>query len=300
MKKILRLAAWGVGGVVVVLALAGGALYAASQRRIDRTFAVRPHTVSVPTDSLALARGQHVATAISKCADCHGVDLGGKLFIDEAPVARLWATNLTRGEGGIAASYTDADWERAIRHAVGPGDRALLFMPSLEFQFLSDDDVGALIAYLKTVPPVDRAPVPNRVGPIARALLLKGGLDLVPAEKVEHATHPAPAPVGVTPEYGRYLVEVGGCRGCHGPTLSGGPIPGTPPDWKPASNLTPEGIGHYTEEDFFRALREAKRPSGAPIDSLMPVKFTKDLTDDEIRALWLFIKTVPPKAYGGR
>jgi mono/diheme cytochrome c family protein len=300
MKKLLRAAAWGVAGVVVLLAIAGGALYFASQRRIDGKFAVSAHTVSVPTDSLALARGRHIATAISKCADCHGLDLGGRQFIDEPPVARLWATNLTRGQGGVGATYTDADWERAVRHGVGPNDRALLFMPSLEYQHLSDDDLGALIAYLRSLPPVDRAPVVNSVGPIARALMLKGDLDLLPAERVAHATHPAPAPVGVTPEYGEYLAEVGGCRGCHGPTLSGGPIPGTPPDWKPAANLTPTGIGHYTEEDFFRALREAKRPGGAPIDSLMPVKFTKDLTDDEIRALWLFLKTVPAKDYGHR
>jgi len=173
-------------------------------------------------------------------------------------------------------------------------------MPSLEYQFLSDDDSGALIAYLKSLPPVDREPVPNSVGPVGRALLLKGDLDLLHAEGVAHGQHPAPPPVGVTPEYGGYLAEVGACKGCHGPTLSGGHIPGTPPDWKPASNLTPTGIGHYTEEDFFRALREAKRPGGAPIDSLMPVKFTKLMTDDEIRALWLYLKTVPGKAFGGR
>jgi len=114
MKKLLRLAAWGVGGVVVVLVLAGAALYFASQRRIDRKFAVSAHSVSVPTDSLALARGRHIATAISRCADCHGLDLGGAVFIDEPPVARLYAANLTSGKGGVGASFTDADWERAI------------------------------------------------------------------------------------------------------------------------------------------------------------------------------------------
>ena len=96
-------------------------------------------------------------------------------------------------------------------------------------------------------------------------------------------------------------MTVGGCKGCHGPTLSGGPIPGTPPEWKPAANLTPTGIGHYTEKDFFAALREGKRPSGTTIDTTyMPVRWTKLMTDDETRAVFMYLKTVAPKAYGGR
>lgn len=300
MKKILRALAWGAAAAVVVLVLAAGALYYLSQQRLDRQWTVAGHAPATPADSLALQRGRHLATAISKCGDCHGADLGGAQFIDEPPVARLYGTNLTRGRGGIGASYSDLDWERAIRHAVRPDGAGLLFMPSLEFQFLSDDDVAALIAYLKSVPPVDRDRVPNSVGPIARALYLKGDLALVPAERVAHDVHPAAAPMGVSVAYGRYLSEIGGCTGCHGEGLSGGRIPGTPPAWKPASNLTPTGIGHYTEEDFFRALRDGKRPGGVTIDSLMPFRSTRLMTDDEIRSLWLYLQTVPPKAYGGR
>jgi len=106
--------------------------------------------------------------------------------------------------------------------------------------------------------------------------------------------------MGVTVEYGHYIAAIAGCKGCHGPGLSGGPIPGGPPEWKPAANITPTGIGHYKETDFFLALREGKRPGGAPIDSLMPFRYTKDMTDDEIRALYMYLKTVPPKPYGGR
>jgi cytochrome c553 len=143
--------------------------------------------------------------------------------------------------------------------------------------------------------------MPNRVGPVGRGLYVKGDVALVPAELIDHtAAHPAVVLPGVTVEYGRYLVVGGGCGGCHGPGLSAGHVPGTPPDWKPAANITPEGIGHYTEADLFRALREGKRPGGAPIDPFMPFEDTKNLSDDEIRALWLSLQTVPPKAFGGR
>lgn len=301
MKKLLRVGVWIVAVVVVVVIVAGSALYYTTQRRLDKKWDVAGHSLTIPTDSLALERGRRIATTISKCSGCHTADFGGGVFIDALPMARLYSANLTRGKGGIGGQLSDLDWERAIRHGVKPDGSVLLFMPSQEFEHINDEDMASLIAYLKTLPPVDREVGRNSVGPIGRILFAKGELQLVPVEIVNHAaTHPAPVPMGATAEYGRYIVDIGGCNGCHGPGLSGGKIPGTPPEWKPASNITPTGIGHYTEEDFFRALREGKRPGGVPIDSLMPFRFTKDMTDDEIRAVYLFLKTVPPKAYGNR
>jgi len=301
MKKLLRVVAWTLGAVVVVVVVAGCALYIASQRRIDRKWQVAGHALTIPTDSLSLERGRRLATTIGKCVDCHRADFGGGVFVDVPPVARLYTANLTRGKGGVGGQLSDLDWERAIRHGVKPDGSALLYMPAQEATNLTDEDAAALIAYLKSLPPVDREPGANSVGPIGRALFLKGDLELIPAELITHdAPHPTPVPMGATAAYGNYLASIGGCKGCHGPTLSGGHIPGTPPEFKPAANLTPEGIGHYKEEDFFRALRDGKRPGGAPIDSLMPFRLTRDMTDDEIRAVWLYLKTVPPKAFGGR
>jgi mono/diheme cytochrome c family protein len=91
------------------------------------------------------------------------------------------------------------------------------------------------------------------------------------------------------------------CTGCHGPGLSGGPIAGGPPDWPPAANLTPTGLGHYTEADFIRALREGVRPGGVPIDAAMPVaRITRHMTDVELRALYAYLRSVPPRPYGSR
>ena len=286
--------------VIALCAVAGAALYFTTQGRMDKKYAIAGHPLQIPTDSLAIQRGRRLASTIAKCSDCHTVDFGGGVFIDAPPVARLFAANLTRGKGGIGGQLSDLDWERAIRHGVKPDGSALKFMPSQEFTDLTDEDAAALIAYLKSLPPVDREMGTNSVGPIGRALFAKGDLALIPAEIINHtAAHPAPVPMGATAAYGEYLANIG-CKGCHGAGLSGGHIPGTPPEWKDAANLTPTGIGHYTEDDFIRALRTAKRPNGAPIDALMPVKFTKDLTDDELRALFAYLKTVPNKATGGR
>ena len=301
MQRILKRILVGTGVLVLLLVVAVGALYAVTQRRIDQKLTVAGHLVTAPTDSASVQRGRHIATSITKCTECHGADLGGRTFIDVPPVARLQALNLTSGKGGTGA-FTDLDWERAIRHGVAPGGRKLLYMPSVEFQYLNDADFGALLAYLKSVPPVDREFPPSTVGPVGRFLLVKGDLPLLNADVIRHDV-PPPAAVAVAPtvEYGRYIVDVGGCRGCHGPTLSGGRIPGTPPDFPPAANITPEGIGHYTEADFFLALREGKRPSGAMLDTIhMPVRATRGMTDDETRAVYAYLKTVPRKATGGR
>ena len=97
----------------------------------------------------------------------------------------------------------------------------------------------------------------------------------------------------MTPEYGYYLARLGGCIGCHGSNLAGQRVPGATPDIPPAANLTPSGIGHYSDADFIRALREGKRPDGSPINPFMPLTATKHLTDDEILAIRAYLRTVP-------
>src|SRR5690606_25887190 len=143
---------------------------------------------------------------------------------------------------------------------IGPDGKPLLFMPSQEFYPLSDEDLGALIAYLESLPAVDHTPGKSSVGPLGRVLFLAGQLPLLPAEMIDHDAErratPAPGP---TAEYGAYLAT--GCTGCHGAGFSGGKIPGTPPEFPAASNITPHeatGIGTWAEADFFRALREGR------------------------------------------
>lgn len=300
MLRKLGYAALALAGVLIV---ASGAVFGITQVRIDRHYddvAVRP--LSVPTDSAGIALGQRLA-AIRGCAGCHAPDLSGSAVIEDGMVAKLYASNLTRGQGGVASHYDPALFARAIRNGVGWDGRALLLMPSQEFHGMSDDDIGAIIAYIESVPPVDHVQPKSSVGPLGRALFLAGQVELVPAELVDHDAEPVAAVErGVTVEYGRYLAA--GCAGCHGAGYSGGKVPGTPPDFIPAANLTPDpetGLGTWTEADLFRALRDGKRPDGTELDGrFMPWRETAKFTDDEIRAVWLFLQSLPATPEGNR
>src|SRR5690606_10463369 len=105
---------------------------------------------------------------------------------------------------------------------------------------------------------------------------------------------------GVTVEYGRYVAN--GCIGCHGPNLSGGKIAVGPPNWPDAANLTPPPDGHvakWTEADFMRAIREAKRPDGSELNPVMPRVFAH-MDDTELKAIWKYLETLPAVPTGVR
>jgi mono/diheme cytochrome c family protein len=207
-------------------------------------------------------------------------------------MGRLVTTNLTSGKGGVLANYTDAQLARAIRHGVKPDGTPTLFMPAQEFNHFTDDDVAALVAYIRSLPPVDNVLPPTKLKMLARVLYVTKKLDLVPAELIDHTRKPVPIVPGVTREYGEYLAETGGCFGCHGRGLSGGAIPGAPPSFPKATNITPTGIGKWTEVQFMQAMRSGTRPDGRAIDRFMPWEYVGQLTDDELRALWLFLSSV--------
>jgi mono/diheme cytochrome c family protein len=251
--------------VLVVLALivivALTAISIMSKRVLANRFEVTPGVVNVPTDSASIERGQHLATAIGKCVECHGEDLGGQ-SMDLGPMGTFPAANLTTGKGG--RNRTDADWVRAIHHGVGEGGRPLVFMPALPFSRFSASDLGAIIAWVKSRPPVDREIPPLKLGPIGRLLLAKQPARLVAALAIDHA---APLPADVTPgptaEYGAYLAVVGGCTYCHGNNLAGG-IKEGPPGTPASANLRPDGpTAQWTEADFTRRFAPASDRTGA-------------------------------------
>jgi mono/diheme cytochrome c family protein len=291
------------GGLVLAVAMILSAIFVFSTQTLNRAIEYTDSSPPTTRDSASLARGNHLARAIGKCVDCHGADLGGQVIIDGMPFARVVAPNLTSGRGGIAEDRSDDDFLRAIRHGIGANGQALALMPSRNYWHMGDDDVGAMIGYLRSIPAVDRELPATSFGLVGRTLLLKGDLDdMFEAKSMDHtARRPPPPAADTTADYGRYLAEIGGCTGCHGPGLSGGPIPGAPPEMKPATNITPENIGSWTEADFFKALREGVRPNGIPIDTVnMPIPLTREMTDLETKAIYMYLKTVPAKAHGNR
>ncbi len=299
-----RIARWIIGVFLVLSAVAGIALttiYFRSAKRLDYRWTIPPEGVLVPTDSATIAYGAHIAT-LQGCDGCHASTLGGGPFMDAPGVARLFASNLTRGDGGIGARYTDADWVRAIRHAVAPDGRGLSFMPSQNYQRLNDRDLGALIAWLKQLPPVDAVRPGPSVGVLGRVMLVMGSLPLLTAERIDHqAPRSASVEIGPTIAYGEYLA--GGCRGCHGETFSGGEIPGGTA-MAPSRNLTPDsasGIGRWSLSDFRAAMRIGQLPEGVVMDSVaMPIKISREFTDDETAALFAYFKSLPAKPWGNR
>ncbi|RYD84650.1 MAG: cytochrome c, partial [Verrucomicrobiaceae bacterium] len=274
--------------VLVLLSVAFvfvGGVYALSARRLNRHHTVLAVPVGIPEGQGSVARGAHLV-ATRGCADCHGADLGGAKVVENPAIGRMHGPNLTKGAGGVTANYQEEDWVRSIRHGINPKGWPLVLMPSHEYAEMSDQDFADLIAYLKSVPPVDRETVPVSVGPVARLLILTGEMRLA-AEVIDHTgLRPSTVQPGVTPEYGRYLAA--GCTGCHGPNYSGGKIAGGPPEWPAASNLTAGEMGamkNWTESDFMTALKTGHRPNGTEINPVMPRAFGK-MTEEEMKALW--------------
>lgn len=293
MKKILPRVLLGLG---VLLLLCAGAVYAVSSMKLAARYDVPVVAIETSTDSAVVARGAHVAR-IRGCVDCHGEDLSGRHFFDAMPVASLWGTNLTSGANGVGATYSDEDFVRAIRSGVRPDGSALLFMPSYEYRALGPEDLGALVSWIKSVPPVDTEPFDQTVGPLGRALYVSGQLPLVPADIIDHSDLAFEQPEArVSAEYGEYLTT--GCTGCHGSDLAGGAFGGMPPDWPTPANLTPDqatGMGSWSQEDFLRFAETGITPDGRELDPVyMPWPALQAMTDMERDAVWMYLRSLPP------
>jgi len=169
--------------LLTVLSLVGGA-------RLNRTYDVQAENFAIPTDAESIAAGKHWAKAI--CIGCHEPDLSGGPFF-EAPFGYFDAANLTSGQGGLGASYSDEDWIRSLRHGLRPDGTPVLLMPSHSFWYFSDEDLGELIAYIKSLPPVDQGIREPSLNILGKALLATGmfGEFILPAEVIAHDARPA-------------------------------------------------------------------------------------------------------------
>jgi len=290
MKKIFKWIGIVLGSLLGLTLLAAGILFFIGNSRLSKTYDFPPSGIVVPTDTASIEYGKHRVETL--CADCHAEDLGGVIgWTVVGPLATIDSANLTSGEGGIAEEFTtDEDYVNAIRHGIDPEGKPI-YMPAVAaFQHISDEDLGAMIAYLKTVPPVDRKTNGSQFTALGKIIFATGMFGDLPVEVVAHENNVTAPTAGATVEYGEYLVNIGDCRACHGQDLAGGSYP-DPAVTQPVPNLTPGGeLGAWTEEQFIQIMRTG----GALNPELMPVKEIGKLSDDELKSIWMYLHSLPP------
>ena len=298
MKKFLLRAL----AVLALLALAAGITFGVfawiGERKMKRTVEVRVVPVPYTKDRAALKQGKYLFETRG-CAECHGTDGRGLVFLD-TPAIYVRAPNITAGPGGAVADYNEGDWVRTIRHGVDPQGRALLVMPSEDYNRLSDADLAALVAYVRSLPPVKGESAEIRM-PVHVRALYGAGIIKDAAEKIDHRKPPSPAMTpAVNAEYGAYVAAM--CTGCHRASFSGGPIAGAPPDWPPAANLTGgEGSimpAYATPEAFISMMRTGKRPGGSEVSRVMPFLALRNMNDTDLGAIFVYLKSLPPRRTG--
>jgi mono/diheme cytochrome c family protein len=290
----------------VVAALAGAALATGTvlaERRMARHVEVAVAPFALPGDAASLERGRYLYTTRG-CTDCHGSDGAGRTLVDKDGL-KVAGPHIGNGPGSVTARYDTADWARAIRHGVAPGGRPLLIMPSQDYNRLTDADLGALVAYLKQLP---AAPAQQAGGqavlqlPLPMRVLYGFGAIPDAASMIDHRLPPEqPVPEGATVEHGRYVAQM--CIGCHGAGFAGGKVPGGPPDWPAAANLTPGPGGvlaRYADATAFaRMMRTGLRPDGSKV-AVMPFEALAGMNDTDLEAMYRFLKTLPPRETGSR
>jgi mono/diheme cytochrome c family protein len=286
--------------LAALFALAAAGLVAGMQlaeQKMRRKVDVRVTAVQPRSDAQAMAQGRYLYVSRG-CIDCHGADGAGRTFIDDGHM-RVAGANITPAPGSAVDTYTNQDWVRAIRHGVSARGRALMIMPSQDYNRLTDDDLAALLGYIQNLPPVSGG---GKVFDMPAPVLALYGFGMIQdaASKIDHTLPPEkPVPAGVNLAHGAYVANI--CLSCHGDRLKGGKIPGAPPDWPSAANLTP-GAGTamtaYTDANaFIRLFKTGQRPDGTPV-KVMPFDSLREISETDMRALYLYLKSLPPQPHG--
>ncbi len=286
-RKTLKWVGYALAGLLGLLVLGFTLVYYITETRLNQVYEIQPAAVTV-SESPPVELTSYQRMLISFCTECHGPGMGGMMMENDPMVAVLGAPNLTRGQGGVAGSLDDSGWVRAIRHGVGRDGQSLLVMPSNLFNHLSDADLAVIIAHVKSLPPVENQIPEITLGPMGRWFVLQDPSILV-AAVIDHQMPRPPDPQpAVSVEYGRYLAVV--CTTCHAENMAGGPSESS------GLNLTPAGdLGSWTEADFLHAIRTGETPEGETMDPVeMPWKEISLLSDDDLKAIWLYLQTLPP------
>ena len=253
----------------------------------------------------SVERGNYLVNTIMGCGNCHTpVGPNGPEFdkalsgmmVENSEAFTAVASNIT--PAGRVADWSDEELARAIREGIRP-DGSLIGppMPFEVYSKISDDDLASIVAYLRTVPAVENDPGTS-----------KYNIPLPPAWGPP-VTTVAAVPEGVTVEYGAYLAgPLGHCTVCHTPQmqngqfdfenqLGAGGMQFAQPDGSMVTvpNITPNGIGEYTDEQIATIITHGKRPDGSAMHPPMPYGFFANMKPDDVSAIILYLRSLPPK-----
>lgn len=302
----------GVSVLVLAVLLAGGISATVGWRPIVGP-KIRPLTSRTfePTPA-RLARGKYLAHNVAGCLYCHSdLDIGaegtgitfragtegaGRGLADEG-LPFVSTPNLTPA---AARHWSDDGLARAIREGIGNDGRTLFpMMPYANYRHMSDEDVASVIVYLRSLKPIDR-PTPKPQIPFPLNRLINSAPQPIDGS--------VPEPDLSTPvKRGEYMITLAGCGDCHTPMndrgeylahlrLAGGaPITGSGRPMAASRNLTPsdDGIPYYTEDLFLEVLRTG-RVKERQLSDLMPWKYYSGMTDEDLKAIFAYLKTVKP------
>lgn len=266
----------------------------------DRKFEVTPQR---------LDRGRYIFKSAAGCVDCHsehGRDhlvnstmqgAGTIMPFSDLP-GRVVAPNLTSDPQTGAANWSDDQLARAIREGIGHDGRALFpMMPYEHYRKMSDEDLASVIVYIRSLPPIHHElPKTEIIFPV------KYLIRSVPQPVTETVNAPDRSNQR---DWGAYMVNLGGCIDCHTPMVRGQPISGLDfaggqvfqSAWgnTVSANITPDasGIAYYDEALFIQVMRTGY-VKARKLDPLMPIEQFKGLSDDDLKAMFAYLRTVKP------
>jgi len=259
-----------------------------------------------------LERGRYLAVGLTGCSECHsqhdwnthGAPLipgteGGGQWIDMADLpGHVVAPNISPDPEAGAGTWTDDQLARAIREGIGHDGRALFpMMPYEDFRQMSDEDVASIVVYLRSLPAVH-----NHLSKTEIIFPVKYLIRSAPEPVTAPVASPDPAD---RVKYGQYLVKIGSCADCHTPQDKGQPVAGFEfaggwlmrGPWGEAStaNITPDpsGISYYDEALFIEVMRTGY-VKARKLNSIMPFNAFKNLTDDDLKAIFAYLRTLKP------
>jgi mono/diheme cytochrome c family protein len=278
MRKLLRWLGYGVAGLFGLALVAALWVWFVSSRAIASTDVPVAEPRAQPSAAQLADAGRQAR--ILGCVSCHGEGLRGRRMFDEDGVATIWAPNLTE----VAARASDQQLAQGIRQGVGADGRPLWVMPSGLFTRLSDQEVAALIAYIRRVPRAGDSTPPVSLGPLGRLGVALGKFEPAPATLQRFRTT-FPIAAGGGHEAGRRIAATV-CADCHGETLAGG---SAGPDVR-----TPDlDVAAAYDLAQFRTLMRTGVPPGGRDLGLMKTVSVQDfshLSDEEVGQLYAYLQ----------